>query len=49
MRDENQVWTISWTQPYVNWNEPEFKQEQEQEEVLDLTQAREVLARIMSK
>ena len=45
MRDEK-LYTVSWTQVYESWPvEPEVKQE----EVLDLTQAREVLARIMSK
>ena len=46
MRDEK-LWTISWTQPYVNWNEPEPKEPEP--ETMDLTQAREVLARIMAK
>jgi len=32
------LYTISWSQPYVGWPEPE----------LDLTEARAVLARIMS-
>lgn len=47
MRDEKQVWTITWAQPYTSWPEPQAEQKQESE--LDLTQAREVLARIMSK
>ncbi len=34
------LYTISWSQPYVGWSEPELE---------DLTLAREVLARIMSK
>jgi len=46
MRDEKQVWSMSWTQPYVSWPKPEVKQEPELE---NLTQAREVLARIMQK
>ncbi len=46
MRDEKQLWTVSWTQPYVNWPKPDPGQEPELE---DLTQAREVLARIMRK
>lgn len=33
------LYTISWSQPYTGWPEPE----------LDLSQAREVLARIMAK
>lgn len=32
------LYTISWSQPYEGWHEPE----------LDLTQARGVLARIMA-
>ncbi len=47
MRDEKQVlYTISWTQPYDNWV---AKDKVEQEEITDFTEAREVLARIMSK
>jgi hypothetical protein len=46
MRDEK-LWTMSWSQPYVGWPQP--KQEPQLEpEIEDLTQAREVLARIMS-
>jgi hypothetical protein len=44
MRDEK-LYTVQWTQAYESWPEPESKQE----EVLDLTEAREVLARIMAK
>jgi hypothetical protein len=33
------LYTISWSQPYQGWPEPE---------IVDLTQAREVLARIMA-
>lgn len=48
MRDEKQVWLLSWTQPYTTW--PKLKMEPTLEpETMDLTQAREVLARIMSK
>ena len=44
MRDEK-LYTVSWTQTYESWPvEPEPKQED-----LDLTLAREVLARIMAK
>ena len=48
MKDEKQMWTISWTQLYNHWNNshPEPKLEPEVE---DLTLAREVLARIMAK
>lgn len=45
MRDEK-LYTVSWTQVYEAW--PVEPKEQEQE-TMDLTQAREVLARIMSK
>ena len=33
------LYTVRWSQPYTEWPEP----------VLDLTQAREVIARIMAK
>jgi hypothetical protein len=46
MRDEKQFWTVSWSQPYASWPQPEVKPEPE---ILDLTLAREVLARIMAK
>jgi hypothetical protein len=52
MRDEKQAWTISWTQLYNHWHNshPEPKPKPKLEpEVEDLTLAREVLARIMSK
>ena len=50
MKDEKQAWTISWTQLYNHWHNshPEPKPKLEPE-VEDLTLAREVLARIMSK
>jgi hypothetical protein len=41
------LYTISWTQPYVGWPEPEDTQEESN--LLDLTLARELLARIMAK
>ena len=41
---DNELYRIVWTQVYESWPEPESKQE----EVLDLTEARAVLARIMS-
>ena len=47
MRDENKIWSIRWTQPYAAWPKPEPEVEQEPE-IKDVTQAREVLARIMS-
>ena len=46
MRDEK-LYTVQWTQPYVGWPEPE--EPKEESNLLDLTQAREVLARIMAK
>ncbi len=45
MRDEK-LYTVQWTQAYTAWPKPQPKQEPELE---DLTLAREVLARIMSK
>ena len=46
MRDEK-LYTVSWTQPYVSWAKPQ--EPKLEPEVEDLTLAREVLARIMSK
>ena len=43
---ETPLYQIVWTQTYQAWPEPEVPQVQEVE---DLTQAREVLARIMAK
>ena len=44
MRDEK-LYTMQWTQTYESWPvEPEPEQED-----LDLTQAREVLAKVMAK
>ena len=45
MRDEK-LYTVQWTQTYQYWPTPEPKAEPELE---DLTEAREVLARIMAK
>ena len=45
MRNEK-LYTVSWTQPYTSWPQPQPKLEPEVE---DLTEAREVLARIMAK
>lgn len=42
---DNELYRIVWTQVYESWPEPDPTQE----EVLDLTEARAVLARIMSK
>ena len=42
---EDYWFRMSWTQPYVAWPKPEPKPEPE---ITDLTEAREVLARIMS-
>jgi hypothetical protein len=47
MNKETQLYKIVWTQPYVSWPEPE--EPQEESNLLDLTQAQEVLARIMAK
>jgi len=47
MRDEK-LYTVRWTQPYVNWPKPQPEPKLEPE-VKDLTLAREVLARIMAK
>ena len=47
MNRDNELYRIVWTQVYEAWPvEPEVEQEPE---IIDLTQAREVLARIMSK
>jgi|LauGreStaDraftv2_3_1035109.scaffolds.fasta_scaffold229144_2 hypothetical protein len=48
MNKENQVWTMSWTQPYSTW--PKSKPaEHKESEITDFTEARQVLARIMQK
>ena len=44
---EDYWFRMSWSQPYVAWPKPEPKPEPEPE-ITDLTEAREVLARIMS-
>jgi hypothetical protein len=46
MRDEK-LYTVQWTQVYETWPEPQ--EPQEESNLLDLTLAREVLARIMAK
>jgi len=46
MNKKTPLYTIAWTQSYNHWESPKVKLE---EEIADLTQAREVLARIMSK
>jgi hypothetical protein len=46
MRDEK-LYTVQWTQSYTSWPKPE--ESQEESNLLDLTLAREVLARIMAK
>ena len=46
MRDEK-LYTVQWTQAYTAWAKPE--EPQEESNLLDLTEAREVLARIMAK
>ena len=51
MRDEK-LYTVSWRQPYDAWvvSNPDAKsQPQPEPETMDLTLAREVLARIMAK
>jgi hypothetical protein len=48
MRDEKQVWSISWSQPYMSWPQPQPEPKLEPE-IEDFSQAREVLARIMAK
>ena len=48
MRVQNKVWSISWTQPYAAWPRPQPEPVLEPE-IEDLTQAREVIARIMAK
>jgi len=45
MNKDNQLYKIVWTQTYESWPEPEIKSEPE---LADLTEAQEVLARIMS-
>jgi len=45
MNKDNQLYKIVWTQTYEAWPDTVVPQEPE----LDLTLAREVLARIMSK
>ena len=47
MNKETQLYKIVWTQTYVSWPEP--AEPQEESNLLDLTLAREVLARIMAK
>lgn len=46
MRDEKSF-TWHWTQPYSNWPTPQMQPKQEPE-IEDLTEAREVLERIMA-
>jgi hypothetical protein len=46
MRDEK-LYTVQWTQTYTSWPKP--KELQEESNLMDLTEAREVLARIMKK
>lgn len=41
-------YTISWTQEYTNWPKSGVNVKPEQEEVLDLTEAQQVLAKIMA-
>ena len=45
MNKETPLYKITWTQTYESWP---VEPEQEQED-LDLTQAREVLAKVMAK
>ena len=46
MRDEK-LYTVRWTQTYVAWPKPE--KPEEESNLMDLTQAQELLARIMAK
>ncbi len=46
MRDEK-LYTVQWTQAYEAWPKPEAPQEESN--LMDLTLAREVIARIMAK
>ena len=43
MNKDNELYRIVWTQTYASWPV------EQEPEIVDLTQAREVLARIMSK
>ena len=43
MNNDNELYRIVWTQMYQSWPEPE------EPEITDLTEALEVLARIMAK
>ena len=47
MNNDNELYKIVWTQMYQAWPEPQ--QPQPEPELMDLTEAREVLARIMAK
>ena len=44
---DNELYRIVWTQVYEAWPKPE--EPQEESNLMDLTLAREVLARIMAK
>ena len=46
MNRDNELYRVVWTQVYNTWAEPKPKPEPE---ITDLTEAREVLARIMAK
>jgi hypothetical protein len=43
MNKDNELYRIVWTQVYETWSEPE------EPEIVDLTLAREVLAKVMAK
>ena len=43
MNKDNELYRVVWTQVYEHWGE------EQEPEIVDLTQAREVLARIMAK
>lgn len=52
MNKDNEPWRIEWTQAYPNWLAPQpIKQvePQPEPELMNLSEARAVLARIMSK
>jgi len=47
MNKETQLYRIVWTQTYQSWPEPE--ELQEESNLMDLTLAQEVLAKVMAK
>jgi hypothetical protein len=50
MRDEDYWFRMSWTQPYASWPKAVVKPaEYKEPEIVDVAEAREVIARIMAK